>query len=224
MGNDEFDASLSRLRLLSRRDLDTNKLPKDLDASGRDKLYAMLQRSIHLDTFTELDVQLFAMSALFDERYDVNPDAGHPGLVAINTEYDPPKNGANVVKHGLSFNDITQTSTFGTLMVRVPHERDGERVVIFSTLDAGDKGARMTLPRREIHEVIYTLTIAQQIGFKFRLISSRRISPGRLRRDIKGAVKDLKLPLEEQSSFVDHCTARIEEWLKPLVEAKRPQT
>ncbi len=81
----------------------------------------------------------------------------------------------------------------------------------------------MTFPRKEIHGVIYTLTIAQQIGFKFRLISSRRISPRRLRRDIKGAVKDLKLRLEEQSFFVDHCTARIEEWLTPLVEAKRPQ-
>ncbi len=91
MGNDDFDASLARLRLLSRQDLDTYKSLKDLDASGRDELYAILQRSIHLDTFTELDVQLFAMSALFNERYDVDPNAGHPGLAAINTEYDPPK-------------------------------------------------------------------------------------------------------------------------------------
>lgn len=218
MLDEEFQAAVDELQKLDRAGFDAKALSKKLSKGRRDLLYEIIKGTLQIDPYTKIDVQLFALKALRGQRYTLKPGCGHPATDAPHTEYDPAKNGENVLKHGLSFAEVTLTETFGTVVVPAPDKDDGERLVIFSTLDVGRNAKYLTLPLPHNTNVIYTLTIAKQVGFKFRLISSRRVSPDDLRSDLKRAIRTHHLSEDEMTGFVDHCTARIEQLLAPWVQ------
>lgn len=107
-------------------------------------------------------------------------------------DYDPPKNGQNIIKHGLSFREVVNYSfQFGTLLAPCPDNNNGTRCVIFSDLDSGDNGRNLELPISGMAGKLYTMSIAQQSSKKFRFVSSRILSGNSYKAIMGRAVKNI---------------------------------
>lgn len=158
-----------------------------------------------------LEIQLFAIKALLPDLYAALPDKGLPYASGELYEYDPAKNGKNIIKHGVGFSEVVSYSrNFGALSVPYPHSPDEDRVVLFSGLNAGSKGQNLALPYPHIDGLVYTLTIAQsKPDFRYRFISSRIIDHNDYRRDMTQAFRDIPMntlkEMKMKQNFMDVC-------------------
>jgi hypothetical protein len=119
--------------------------------------------------------------------------------------YDPPKNGQNIIKHGLSFTELaTYSPGFGILMVPCPSKDDGERLVIFNSLRLHE-GSDFNLPTKVMHALsdLCTLTIALTEGEGFRVITSRPFHRDNWDRIMADELKGIEAAeLKEKKSFI----------------------
>lgn len=187
----------------------------DLPAERKEVLLEVLMLRKNLHTFTRLDIQLYVLKNLFPDFYDQIKINIHSYSSNELYEYDPPKNGQNIIKHGISFGEVVSfSSQFGTLSVPCPDERDGSRVVIFSDLDLGKNGENLSLPCNGFanKNKVYTLSVAQRLDIRFRFISSRVMSNTRVYKGVKDALKGIynKEP-EKNKEFVERCVEILEQ-------------
>lgn len=168
-----------------------------------------------VDFWLRADIHRYALKLAFPEVYSEQSLGHHLYSTSELYEYDPPKNGLNAIKHGLTFGEtVSYSSKFGSLLVPCPDAGDGTRCVIFSDLDSGPSGDRLAIPMPGMVGKLYTISIAQQASQKFRFISSRVLSPKSYRKAMKGAFKNIYLDdPAAKANFVDHCVDVVERQL-----------
>lgn len=158
------------------------------------------------------DIERFALKYLLPEEYKSLALGDHCYSSNEIYEYDPQKNGQNIIKHGLSFGEVVSYSTkFGTLLVPCPDEQDGERVVILSDIVLKDQKLSLPLDNIDFSAENYTLSIAQSRNGKFRFISSRLLSKNNYKENMDQAFRNIyKEDKESKNAFVDRCVEIIE--------------
>lgn len=124
---------------------------------------------------TLLNIHLYGLSAAFPEDYRAASVEPHVFACDPELSYDPVKNGYNVIKHGITFEEARSSAAgFGTLMVPYKNKRDGRRYAVFSRLVL-HKEAPLLLPTDKIRgrSDQCIMTVAIQAGDGFRFINSR---------------------------------------------------
>ncbi len=198
LGREEFE-----------KKIENQKLPKD----RQDLLFKFIRGEIPVGYSCAPDLEEYAIKSLMPEVYESLPHEAHPYSSCEIYDYDPPKNGQNIIKHGIGFGEVVSYSTkFGTLMVPCPNERDGERRVIFSDLNLKHGGAKLALPPAGIRELNYTISIVHHRDSKFRFISSRLMSSKRekYRKTMEQAFGEIVSDEEARVGFIDRCMEIVE--------------
>ena len=94
-----------------------------------------------------LDIKIYALKFLFPNSYHLLNLKETIFSKSELFQYDPAKNGQNIIKHGIAFGEVTSYSTkFGTLIVPCPETNNEQRVVIFSDLSLDNKKYHFSLP------------------------------------------------------------------------------
>ncbi|MCP1375157.1 BrnT family toxin [Dyella lutea] len=207
----DMQEAIGAIRALSVEEV-SEKLARESIGSVRSELLLdVINGRVPLSYIPALDIQLFAIKALRRDLYDALPDRGHPYASWELYEYDPAKNGKNIIKHGVGFHEVASlSSNFGTLSVAYPHSDDEDRVVIFSNLNSGDNARNLDLPYPHIDGLVYVMTIAQQMPeLRYRFISSRIIDQDDYRRHMTQAFRDIPVNTQDEKrlkkDFVDVC-------------------
>ncbi|OQS37144.1 hypothetical protein B0T40_09490 [Chromobacterium haemolyticum] len=203
---------LKLLQNLSEEEFEQKSKQQGLSKERMRLPFKILKRKVKIDYYLEVDIQRYALKYLFPETYAALSLGNHIYSTSDFYEYDPPKNGQNIIKHGISFHEvISSPNKFGTLMVQCPDNKDGTRCVIFSNMDSGINGENLDLPLSGITGVIYIITVAQQVDSKYRFISSRILSqksyPEIMERSFKNIYED---DPAKKDGFVKHCIEIIE--------------
>lgn len=177
----------------------------------------LLVEAINRNTFQHgerIDVFLFLLKHLLPDDYERLVIRERIGSSSELYEFDPVKNGQNIVKHGVSFSEVVSYSNrFGTLVVPCPDEQDQKRLVIFSDLSASRSGMRLSFPLPKIEEQneCYVISIAQLKDSKFRFISSRLMSRKRHKKTLKNAFKNIYINQPElKNEFMERCLEILE--------------
>jgi len=156
-----------------------------------------------------IDVYLFLLKYILPDDFDRLVVREHMSSSPEAYEFDPVKNGHNIIKHGLSFSEVISYSKhFGTLMVRCPNENDGERIIIFSDLSESSRKTELNFPLAKVEEQAesYVISIVQSRGDKFRFISSRVMSRKRHKKSLRTALKNIyPNDPDTQNAFIDRC-------------------
>lgn len=174
-------------------------------------LLDVLNGKIELNYFIKFDIQLFALKHFFPEKFTSLSINEHIYSKADNYEYDPAKNGQNIIKHGLSFSEVVSYSRlFGTLLVSCPDQNDTTRTVIFSDLSQFKMKEGLHLPLNKKMESTDScvLSITTNVNGKFRFISSRVLSKQRFSKNMKNAFKgiyDNDNDKKKKKAFVFEC-------------------
>lgn len=165
------------------------------------------------------DIERYVLKCILPEEYKSLSLSDHCYSSGHFYEYDPPKNGQNIIKHGLSFAAVVSYSkNFGTLIVPCPDEQDGERVVIFSDLILKDKNLSLPLASVDFSKENYTISIAQLRNEKFRFISSRLLSKSSYKENMDQAFRNIyKKKKESKDAFVNKCVEIVERDLLKIV-------
>lgn len=163
--------------------------------------------------YTLLDIHLFCLKALHKHAYLQAQVQPHPAASGDLLTYDPPKNGQNLLKHGLTFPEVISYSpNFGVLQVPCPNAADGERLVVLSKLDI-PKDVSPQLPTPVILERrdLCTLTIAVLEKDGYRFISSRTFHRDNWGKVLDGAVKEIfEDEPEKRETFLRACQEAVE--------------
>lgn len=185
-------------------------------------LFNIIKRQVSCGFYEWVDCSRFALKILVPERVELYNCGGHINSNSEFYEFDPVKNGANIIKHGLGFREVVSYSElFGTLSVPCPNETDGYRTVIFSDLNTGPDGERLNFPLKKVRGTIYTLSVGQNLGGRYRLISARRLSGKSYAQDMKQSFKGIyDDDPEKKAEFVSRCSAIIEQHLLPRRDFK----
>lgn len=163
--------------------------------------------------YTLLDIHLFCLKKLHRQAYLQAQVQPHPAASGDLLTYDPPKNGQNLLKHGLTFPEVISYSpNFGALQLPCPDAADGERLVVLSKLDI-PKGVSPELPTPVILERqdLCTLTVAVLAEQGYRFISSRTFHRDNWGKVLDGAVKEIyEDEPEKRDSFLQACQQAVE--------------
>ncbi|WP_179152954.1 hypothetical protein [Chromohalobacter israelensis] len=189
------------------------KLPQNRDVV----LGEILTGNIKLYIADELDIKIYALKNLFPDSYDKLKLSETNFSKSEFTQYDPAKNGQNMMKHGISFREVVSFSTkFGTLMVPLSEVGGERRVVIFSDFSIDNKGCRLAVPLEGVsaRSKLYTFSVAQKLPFGFRFISSRFISKNNFSKKIKSDLRGVSFESDEQKElFFGRCIEILRHYL-----------
>lgn len=208
---DRFEA-WQAVRHLSKEEFEERMKLQKLPQDRQDLLFKFIQGEIQVSYSCRPDLEAYALKWLMPEVYESLPYQGHPYSSCELYEYDPPKNGQNIIKHGLGFGEVVSYSRqFGALMVPCPDGQDGERHVIFSDLYLKGRGDELALPLPSIRETNYTISIAHYRDGKFRFISSRLMSSkeAKYRTTMAQAFGEVVSDKETQQGFIDRCVELV---------------
>lgn len=180
---------------------------EELPIIRKEILFDIMKNRKSID-FPEIwDIQWYALKTLFPEYYKSLEDKNHPYCKDdFCLEYDPPKNGANIIKHGISFREVVHGSKdFGRLMVNCKDNI----CVVFSK----HSGCDYLLPlNSKKKECLYILSITKNINGKFRMISSRVFNKKetdnykKIRAMFKGAFREIHGDdLDKENEFIERC-------------------
>ncbi|WP_219013313.1 BrnT family toxin [Shewanella algae] len=209
---EEYWELLIKLKTLI-KELPPEKFNKELSSIGVDndritKLFHLIKN----DEFhhgEQIDVSLFLLKHILPNDYERLVVKERIGSSNELYEFDPVKNGQNIIKHGISFSEVVSYSQrFGTLIVPCPDEHDGERNVIFSDLSATRCNRKLSFPLPKVEEQAesYVISIVQSKAGKFRFISSRVMSRSRHKKTLKNALKNIyPNDNDAQEEFIDRC-------------------
>lgn len=184
-----------------------------------DLLQAIIRGEHEVDhLYSRLDIHLACLKVLFRDEYlkaQVQPHANASGDVYT---YDPAKNGMNLIKHGLTFNEVVSYSpAFAALTVPCPDGQDGERMVILSKMVV-PKSCPLILPTpgNEDGEGLSTLSIAVYVEGRYRFISARSFRKDDWQAVMRGAVKNIYVGEGEEklrNQFLGRCRKKVIEHL-----------
>lgn len=167
LGKEEFEA---RMALIPDRIASPER---------RDLLFKFIKSEIQVGYDCSPDLQAYALKCMMPTTYSSFAIRRHPYSEGPNWEYDPPKNGQNLIKHGLGFGEVASYSggTFGVYSVPCPDPNDEERWVVFSGLDLSHRDARLTLPIGVVAgRANCTVSITQFRNGRYRFISAHLLS------------------------------------------------
>ena len=188
-----------------------NKL--DLSKDRAEVLVDVINGTKNVEHFTALDIHLFCLKKIFPTQYSAAQAIEHTYSKCDLYEFDPPKNGQNVMKHGISFREVVSFSKrFGVLMVPCPDETDTERFVVFSdpTIDSGYHLA-LPLNSMDFTKEIYTLSIVRQRGKGFRFISARTFGRKSYRKAMYQSFNGIYQNNPEKDLFISRCCEILED-------------
>ncbi|WP_343674900.1 BrnT family toxin [Paraburkholderia heleia] len=198
---------------LSKEEFDGRIKCQKLSADRQELLFNFIQGETVVSYGYRLDIEDYAIKSLMPEVFASLPHEVRPYASRELYEYDPAKNGQNIIKHGIGFGEVVSYSKrFGTLLVPCPDERDGERYVIFSDLNLERAEDKLELAPRGIREMNYTVSIAHQRDGRFRFISSRLMSSKRekYKKTMQQAFGEIIDDVREREAFVDRCVEIVE--------------
>lgn len=214
--------ALKEARKLSREEFDEKMRQPDarnvgLKAERIELLYRLVKGDLSLHAYShQPDIDAFSIKLLYPETYKELPNIDSPYADGELYEYDPAKNGQNMVKHGLSFGEVaTYSNHFGLRMVGFPDPSDGERLALFSDLDLRPKHNKLALPPGGVRPLNVVMSFVHQRDGKFRFISSRLLSltEENCRADIDRIIKKSISDTNARKPFVDRSLAHVKEWL-----------
>lgn len=217
---DIFDGTLTTEALNTLQNITNEDFHKGIKSQEISRVRVELLQDIikhkkKVDFYLATDIKRYALKCLFPDFYASLCMGDHIYSTCELYEYDPPKNGQNAIKHGLSFREVVSySSQFGTLLVPCPDKYNETRCVIFSDLDAGTDGKNLELPMPGLSGRIYTMSIAQQVPEKFRFISSRVLSKNSYKEIMGRAFKNI-YPEDPDAKicFTKRCIEIVEQYL-----------
>lgn len=163
-------------------------------------------------SFSQFDIREFALKSIFHESYDEFKTESHPYSTCELYDFNPAKNGQNLVKHGIGFGEVVSYSkNFGSLNIPCPDSKDGKRIVSFSDLDLENN--KLAFPLSAIQGTRYCISIVTNINGKFRFISSRFISSNKKKytKTISQSLKNLDFTNEKsKTDFFDYIVQYFE--------------
>ena len=110
-------------------------------------LLSLVNDEALVDVYHKLDILLYVLKNISKSKYDSLNTSENLLSIGSYYEYDPAKNGQNIIKHGISFSEvISYSGKFGTLMVQCPDKNDEYRTVIFSDLSHLKDGCKLQMP------------------------------------------------------------------------------
>ena len=190
--------------------IEHQKLPNE----RKKLLFGILKGDIEIDCFCKIDIEEYALKCLLPEVYEKMPHDGHVYSSGELYEYDPPKNGQNIIKHGLGFGEVVSYSKkFGTLLVPCPDDKDEERLVVFSDLNLENRIYKLQLPLSELKDLNFIISIVSNSGGKFRFISSRIMSSKKkkYRETIQQSLRGVSfVDKNSKEKFVDRCVEIVD--------------
>lgn len=205
-----LEKAFNELKKLSRNEIIGHDSLKSLGNDRKELLYNFIQnKSIY--SSTDIDISSYAVKTISPEKYENCFISEHLYSSQEMIEYDPPKNGQNIIKHGLSFNEVVYFSErFGSLCVPL----DKERRAIFSGILINKKNNKLSYPLNETHGLFNTISIVAKrkndsLGFRF--ISSRIMSRDGYRENVRQALSKVIEDKKEQAKFINDCVLYIEE-------------
>lgn len=185
----------------------------NLLGSRKELLFRFINGDIQVSYSCRPDLEAYALKCLLPEFYKSNSNEGHPYSSCGLYEYDPPKNGQNIIKHGIGFGEVVSYARkFGTLMVPIPDEVDEERYVVFSDLKLKREGDELELPPPGIREMNYTISVAHYREGRFRFISARILSSRKKKyeKTIAQVLAEIIADVQERQAFINRCVEILE--------------
>lgn len=207
---DRFEA-WQTIRRLNKEEFEEKIKPEELPEERRDLLFKFIKGEIQVSYSSKSDIEEYALKRLMPEVYESLPHEVSPYSSCEFYEYDPPKNGQNIIKHGIGFAEVFSYSRqFGTLLVPCPDDSDEERYVIFSDLNL--ERDELELPPPGIKELNYTISIAHYRDGRFRFISSRLMSSKKqkYRKTMEQAFGEIVTDAQARQSFIDRSVEILE--------------
>lgn len=201
------------VKALSKEDFQGKIENQSLPKNREELLFKFIQDEIQVSYSCKSDIEAYALKSLMPEFYNSNPNEGHSYSNCELYEYDPPKNGQNIIKHGIGFGEVVSYSKqFGTLLIPIPNEPDGERHVIFSDLYLKNGAKDLEMPHPGIRDFNYTMSIVNSKQGKFRFISARILSSKKKKYEETIAQTLRKIDLDEQvrQNFTGLCVEILE--------------
>lgn len=212
------------IRCISREAFDEKIESEGLAEKRKNLLFKFLQGEIQVSYRCKQDIEEYALKLLMPDVYELLPHEGHQYSSCETYEFDPPKNGQNIIKHGIGFGEVVSYSRqFGTLTVPLPAVEGEQRCVIFSDLNLTREGDKLELPPSGIREMNYTISIAQRKVSRFRFISSRLMSTKKEKYEATTAQALREIIPDEQArqGFINHCVEILEAHLIRQTPAAR---
>ncbi len=205
-----FNKAKELLSSISEEELSIKLDCLELEEGRKQTLIKTVTGEVDIDFYDKLNIFLYAIKNLFRDEFESLGAGKHLYSSCELYEFDPSKNGQNLIKHGISFGEVVSYSRkFGALMVPCPDKNDLERVVIFSDLANLADGHHLKLPLNpNVQSDCYIISIVHTRKMKFRFISSRVMSKTKHRKTLKNALKDIyPEDPEKKREFIDRCIA-----------------
>lgn len=207
---------LKRIRELSSEDFIEKIAHLELPEKRAQKFYEVINGIINFENIDDRrDIEEFALKNVFlDCHYSEIEKIEHITSNGQLHEFDPAKNGQNIIKHGLSFSEVFSFSeNFGMPMILIPPD-DADTFVLFSRLFYPFQ-YELSLPLFEMKDrMYYILSIIEVRGEKRRYISSRFLSSKKRKyaETIKQVLKEVGFPNKpSRDSFIEECVQRLKE-------------
>lgn len=220
----DISEALEFIKSLTKKEFEEKIEPQRLPEHRKELLFKFIQGEIHVSYSCRLDLEAYALKHLMPDFYDSIPHEGHLYSSGELYEYDPPKNGQNIIKHGLDFGEVVSYSKkFGTLLVPISNEADERRVVILSDLDLKCERDKLELPPPGIREMNCTISIAHQREGKFRFISARLLSSKKKKYEetIAQILGEITPDAQARQGFIDRCVEILErDLIQPASSAR----
>lgn len=193
--------------------LSNHEKSKNLPKDRRRLLFEIIKGRKSVDYTCSVDIERYAIQCLLPEIPSSLLHEHHLYSRGDLYEYDPPKNGCNIIKHGISFGEVVSYSKrFGTLSVACQNDKE-ERLVVFSDLNLDNGTYKLQLPLKGARELNYILSIAEhrRSGSGFRLISSRIMSSKekKYRETMKQSFKNIYSSESDKDNFTNYCVEYI---------------
>ncbi len=170
------EKALSRIQQLTLDEFSEKFLHLNLTKSRTRQFHDVVTGKLIIRGHSQFDIQEFALKTIFNKVYKDFKTDSHLYSTGDLYEFDPAKNGQNLVKHGVGFGEVAHYSRrFGTLNIHCPDSNDSQRIVSFSDLDLENK-YKLELPLSKIESPSYCISILKSTDGKFRFISSRLLS------------------------------------------------
>lgn len=167
-----------------------------------DFIVKILRREIKIDDFLMNDILRCIVKKICESKgidfFDIfKIPENHLLSKAALYEYDPAKNGQNILKHGLNFGEVVSYAgnDYGRL-ISYTKSGDEERIVIFSKYYVNNKNNIFLSDDKKTEDFLCIATIATNVEYRFRFISSRALkvkNDNALQRELKNIIKDYSL-------------------------------
>lgn len=222
---DRFDA-WNTIKGLSKEGFEKKMEKSCLSKDRKDLLFKFIQGEIEVSYTCRHDIEAYALKCLASCFYSTISFERHQYSSCELYEYDPPKNGHNIIKHGIGFGEVVSYSrNFGTLKVSIPNEKNGdkERHAILSDLYLKPGRDKLELGPPDSREINCTISIASLTDGKFRFISARVLSSKKKKYEKTIAQAIGKIIRDEQTrqGVINRCVEILERDLNPGLRRDR---